>query len=232
MSPSRFLVACSWLCLLWTGCLAVDRDKHANCAEWASVGECDKNPSFMKTQCAASCWKVEQAEKESAKEIEAIGSFFDLSAKDLDGNDFQFASLRGQVTVLTNVASQCGYTASHYKSLVELYGATANQPVTILAFPCNQFGKQEPGSADEIKDFASRKGVEFKMMEKIEVNGPGTHVVYKYLKYHTGTTAIGWNFATYFVVDPDGTGVSAFHGVEPMDLLDLILEKAGAEGEL
>ena len=108
----------------------------------------------------------------------ALNAFADtgLTAKDIDGDMVDFETLRGQVTVLTNVASYCGYTESHYRSLVELYGATANRGVTILAFPCNQFGKQEPGTADEIKAFAAGKGVQFKMMEKIEVNGADTHL--------------------------------------------------------
>lgn len=98
----------------------------------------------------------------------------------------------------------------------------------MIVQPCNQFGKQEPGTADEIKQFAASKGVKFQMMEKIDVNGPKTHLVYKYLKHVTKTTAIGWNFATYFVVDPVGN-VEAHSGVEPMTLLPLILEKAGKE---
>ena len=81
---------------------------------------------------------------------------------------------------------------------------------------------------DEIKQFAAGKGVKFQMMEKIDVNGATAHLVYKYLKKVTGTTAIGWNFATYFVVDPSGN-VEAHSGVEPMNLLPLILEKAGSE---
>ena len=226
--PTR-LVICLGL-LFTTAVSAVDRDKHDNCADWANMGECRANPNFMLIQCAASCYEAERAAKQDAEQVAAVDSFFDLSAKDILGNDFSFEKLRGQVTVLTNVASYCGYTADHYKSLVELYAATENYPVTILAFPCNQFGQQEPGTADEIQQFAARKGVQFQMMAKIDVNGPSAHLVYKYLKHHADVAAIGWNFATYFVVDPQGQ-VSAFHGVEPMELLPLILEKAGAEEE-
>ena len=182
----------------------------------------------MLIQCATSCHAAQKAAEKTAQEVAAVDSFFALSAKDIDGNDVSFETFRGQVTVLTNVASYCGYTESHYRSLVELYAATAGKLVTILAFPCNQFGKQEPGTADDIKQFAASKGVQFKMMEKIDVNGPDAHLVYKYLKHQTKTNAIGWNFATYFVVDPDGN-VEAHNGVEPMDLLPLILEKAGSE---
>lgn len=146
-------------------------------------------------QCAKSCHKAQQAAAKMAEEVAAIDSFFSLQAKDIDGNMLNFETLRGQVTVMTNVASYCGFTESHYRGLVELYSETADMPVTILAFPCNQFGKQEPGTADEIKDFASSKGVQFKLMEKIDVNGPDAHIVYKFLKAKTNTSAIGWNFA-------------------------------------
>lgn len=182
----------------------------------------------MLIQCAKSCFAAQQAAARVAEQVAAVDSFFSLSATDIDGQELKFETLRGQVTVLTNVASFCGYTDAHYRSLVELYAATAGKPVTILAFPCNQFGQQEPGSAQEIKQFAAAKGVRFQMMQKIDVNGDDAHLVYKYLKHKTGTNAIGWNFATYFLVDPDGN-VEAHNGVEPMTLLPLILEKAGSE---
>lgn len=192
------------------------------------MGECETNPNFMLIQCAKSCHKAKQSQEETARQVAAISSFFDLKANDIDGNLFEFENLRGQVTVMTNVASYCGYTQNHYRQMVELYAATANKPVTILAFPCNQFGKQEPGTAEDIKAFAAAKGVQFKMMEKIDVNGPNAHIVYKWLKAKTNTPTIGWNFATYFVIDPQGN-VESHDGVEPMGLLSLILEKAGSE---
>ena len=102
--------------------------------------------------------------------------------------------------------------------------------VEILAFPCNQFGKQEPGTAREIKEFAAQQGVQFRMMQKINVNGPQADLVYKFLKYTTTAAGgdggelqnIQWNFATYFVVDPKGD-VQVFHGVEPLQLQELAL---------
>ena len=103
--------------------------------------------------------------------------------------------------------------------------------VEILAFPCNQFGKQEPGTAQEIKDFASERGVQFRMMQKINVNGPKADLVYKFLKFKATTDApknIQWNFATYFVVDPSGE-VQVFNGVEPLQLQDLALNMLSNE---
>lgn len=85
-----------------------------------------------------------------------------------------------------------------------------------------RLGQQEPEAADKIKTFAKSKGVEFKMMEKTDVNGIDASLVYKYMKHATGVSSITWNFATYFVVSPDGV-VSAHSGVEPMELKSSIL---------
>jgi glutathione peroxidase-family protein len=165
---------------------------------------------------------VQGAANSLDQELQSIGSFFDLSARDIDGKPVDFDQFRGSVTILVNVASYCGYTKSHYEGLVELWSHVEGENVQILAFPCNQFGKQEPGSAAEIKDFAKSEGVKFRMMEKINVNGPDTSIVYKYLKNKAGPGKIQWNFATYFVVGPDGD-VQSHSGVEPMQLKDLAL---------
>jgi glutathione peroxidase len=99
---------------------------------------------------------------------------------------------------------------------------SASNQVHLLAFPCNQFGNQEPDSNEEIEEFAKGYGAEFTMMDKIDVNGPNASIVYKYLKSKTSVGNIGWNFATYFVVATDGT-VTAHSGVEPMDIRDIAL---------
>jgi glutathione peroxidase len=92
-----------------------------------------------------------------------------------------------------------------------------------LAFPCNQFGQQEPDSNEEILKFVQDEyGVTFTMMEKIDVNGPHASIVYKYLKLVAGPPTISWNFATYYVISPDGT-ISSHSGVEPMDLQSSLL---------
>ena len=97
------------------------------------------------------------------------------------------------------------------------------EQINVLAFPCDQFGHQEPGSSEEINEFAVEEyGVEFTMMEKIDVNGPQASIVYKYLKSKAGPASIGWNFATYFVVSPDGS-IDAYSGVEPMQLKDTLI---------
>jgi glutathione peroxidase len=145
----------------------VPSDQHDACESWAENGECDNNAGFMLTGCATACGRVQKAAAALDKELQRIESFFDLSARDIDGNTVKFEQFRGQVTILVNVASYCGYTKSHYEGLVELWSHVEGENVQILAFPCNQFGKQEPGSAAEIKDFAASQGVKFRIMEKI-----------------------------------------------------------------
>ena len=98
------------------------------------------------------------------------------------------------VTIIVNVASYCGYTESHYRGLVDLWSKVKDETVEILAFPCNQFGAQEPESDSSILQFAKNKGVEFTMMSKIDVNGPNSSLVYKYLKKEAGPATIKWNF--------------------------------------
>lgn len=218
------LVASVSLCLLAPIAAAVDPDTDSsNCPYWAEIGECDKNPGFMLVQCASSCDKAQKAALAAAKELEGIHSFFDLEAKDIHGKTVKFEEFRGKVTIIVNVASYCGYTESHYRGLVQLWNSLKSEPANILAFPCNQFGAQEPGTESEIETFAKGKGAEFRLMSKVDVNGPNAHVVYKYLKKEAGPASIGWNFATYFVVSPDGT-ITSHSGVEPMGLLQYSLD--------
>lgn len=203
---------------------AAAEDSHQNCKMWAEAGECEKNPGFMLTSCRTSCDLVAMSALEDSKKLSAISSFFDLAANDIFGESVEFKNFRGQVTVLVNVASECGYTDSHYRGLVKLWKQVKDtEKINILAFPCDQFGNQEPGTSEEIHEFAVEEyGVEFTMMEKIDVNGPNASIVYKYLKSKAGPAAIEWNFATYFVVSPDGT-IDSYSGVEPMNLKDTLM---------
>lgn len=131
----------------------------------------------------------------------------------LDGEAYPLAEHRGQVLLVVNTASQCGFTPQ-YAGLEALHRAYAERGLTVLGFPCNQFGKQEPGNADEIRSFcSSRYDVTFAMHDKIEVNGPGAHPLYQHLKRAVpgvlGSTRIKWNF-TKFLVDRDGAVVDRF----------------------
>lgn len=200
-SPSSFFAA------------AVQR--RTECDDWANDGECEGNPNYMKHNCKQAC---DRHEERLAKDLEGVDSFFDLSARDLNRNVVEFERFRGKVTIVTNVASYCGYTESHYRELVALHRSLSGTGmVEIMAFPCNQFGAQEPDPRHKIREFAVGKGVEFVMMDKIDVNGIDAHPVYKYLKREAGPHKIGWNFATYYVIDPNGR-VEAFSSVDPSAL--------------
>ena len=154
-------------------------------------------------------------------------SIFDFSAKEINGHEMSFSNLKHRLTLIVNVASYCGYTESHYKGLVDLWSEFEDtEALNILAFPCNQFGEQEPGTNKEIQDFAEFKGITFHMMEKINVNGPNASDFYKFLKTQAGIENIAWNFATYFLVEKDGT-VHAFSDVEPNDLKGKLIELMG-----
>ncbi len=207
------------LCLLSLRIAAAQEDQHEHCEFWAESGECDRNPGYMLSNCAKSCSVVAASTLKDAEELKGISSFFDLSAKDIFGETIHFEKFKGQVTVVVNVASECSYTDSHYRGLVQLWkNVKQTERVNILAFPCNQFGAQEPGTSEEINEFAVEEyGVEFTMMEKVDVNGRSASFVYKYLKSVAGPSVIEWNFATYFVVSPDGT-VDSYSGANPMSL--------------
>jgi len=133
-----------------------------------------------------------------------------IPLKRLDGSSENLQDYAGKVLLIVNVASKCGFT-SQYRDLQNLYTANQAKGLEILGFPCNQFGAQEPGSAEEIQKFCSANyGVTFPMFEKIDVNGDSTHPLYIYLKDQApgilGTTGIKWNF-TKFVVSKDGQSV-------------------------
>ena len=133
--------------------------------------------------------------------------------KTLKGQDATLAQFKGKALMLVNVASKCGNTPQ-YTQLEDLQTKYGPKGFTVIGFPCNQFGGQEPGTTHDIETFCSTKyGVTFPMTEKIDVNGPGRHEIYKTLtpladdKGHTGD--IRWNFEK-FVVSADGTKITRF----------------------
>ncbi|XP_049787402.1 uncharacterized protein LOC126190855 isoform X1 [Schistocerca cancellata] len=137
-------------------------------------------------------------------------SIYEFTANDINGKEVSLEKYRGHVCIIVNVASECGYTATHYKELVELHEKYAeSKGLRILAFPCNQFGHQEPGNSEEIVCFVKQRKVNFDMFEKIDVNGDNAHPLWKYLKYKQGGTLgdfIKWNF-TKFIIDKNGQPV-------------------------
>jgi glutathione peroxidase len=140
-------------------------------------------------------------------------SIRDISVTNIDGGQETLDRYRGHVLLIVNVASRCGYT-SQYKGLETLYRRHRSEGLVVLGFPCNQFGHQEPGTESEIAEFcALAYDVTFPMFARVDVNGPGAHPLYRFLKAHKkgllGTGGIKWNF-TKFLVDRDGRVVERF----------------------
>ena len=146
-----------------------------------------------------------------------------ISLNRLNGSSENLQNYDGKVLLVVNVASQCGFT-NQYRDLQALYAEFQPQGLEILAFPCNQFGNQEPGSAEQIQSFCDTKyAVTFPIFEKVDVNGANTHPVYEFLKNAApgllGTTAIKWNF-TKFLVSRDGATTQRFAStISPKELL-------------
>lgn len=140
-------------------------------------------------------------------------SLHDYTVKDIDGNDVALNKFKGKVLLIVNVASRCGLTTSNYTELSHLYEKYKTQGFEILAFPCNQFGGQEPGSNPDIKQFAcTRFKAEFPIFDKVDVNGPSTAPVYQFLKSSAGGflgDIIKWNFEK-FLVDKSGKVVERY----------------------
>lgn len=133
--------------------------------------------------------------------------------KDGQGNDVDLSQYRGKVVLVVNTASQCGFTPQ-YKELQELHQKYHDKGLVILAFPCNQFGGQEPGSDQDIQQFCELNyGVSFPVMAKIQVNGPDASPLFEHLKDSARglmkTRAIKWNF-TKFLVNKDGDVVKRY----------------------
>jgi len=151
-----------------------------------------------------------------------------IPLKRLDGSSENLQDYAGKVLLIVNVASKCGFT-SQYRDLQNLYTANQAKGLEILGFPCNQFGAQEPGSAEVIQQFCSANyGVTFPMFEKIDVNGDSAHPLYTYLKDQApgilGTTGIKWNF-TKFVVSKDGQSITRLASADGASKMEEAIQK-------
>ena len=140
-------------------------------------------------------------------------SVYDFSANSLAGQPVALRDFAGKVLLVVNTASKCGFTPQ-YEGLEALYKQYRDRGLTVLGFPCNQFGEQEPGTAEEIGSFCQKNyGVSFPMFEKIDVNGAAAHPLYRWLKSSAkgllGSEAIKWNF-TKFLIDRHGQVVDRF----------------------
>jgi len=140
-----------------------------------------------------------------------MSELYEIPVRTLDGQATTLAPFKGQVLLIVNTASRCGFTPQ-YEGLEALHREYGSRGLTVLGFPCNQFGEQEPGDADEIANFCSTSyGVSFPMFEKVDVNGPNAHPLYRLLKGEAtgvlGSESIKWNF-TKFLVSRTGEVVS------------------------
>lgn len=153
--------------------------------------------------------------------------FYDYKVKNILGEEVSMSEYKGKVVLIVNTASKCGFT-KQYEGLEELYEKYKDQGFVILGFPCNQFGAQEPGSNEEIKNFCtSTFSVTFPMMSKIDVNGESADPLYKFLKKEQGGILgdeIKWNF-TKFLIDREGRVVDRFASQKTPKALEKEVEK-------
>jgi len=136
-----------------------------------------------------------------------MGTVYDFEALQINGQPVPLSQFRGQVMLIVNTASACGFTPQ-FAGLEELHETYGNRGLVVLGFPCNQFGAQDAGSNDEIAEFCQLNyGVSFPMMAKIDVNGTQAHPLYQWLTQEApgllGSKAIKWNF-TKFLIGKDG----------------------------
>jgi glutathione peroxidase len=160
-------------------------------------------------------------------------SIRDFVATDIDGRERELAEFGGQVLLIVNVASKCGFTPQ-YAGLEALWRKHRDRGFAILGFPCDQFGHQEPGDENEIKHFCTTSyAVTFPLFAKIHVNGAAAHPLYRWLKAEQkgllGTAAIKWNF-TKFLVGRDGRVVRRFAPVDAMAKIDTHVTALLADG--
>jgi glutathione peroxidase len=161
-----------------------------------------------------------------------LDSIFDITADSLSGQPVNLSQYKGQVLLIVNTASKCGFTPQ-YKGLEAVYQQFKDKGAVVLGFPCNQFGAQEPGQAEEIGAFCEKNyGVTFPLFAKIDVNGDGAHPLFKKLKKDApgilGTEGIKWNF-TKFLIRKDGTVYNRYAPATKPEELIADIEKLLAE---
>ena len=149
----------------------------------------------------------------------------DFTVTDAAGNEINLAKYKDHVVLIVNTASECGFT-KQYVGLEELFKKYRDQKFVVIAFPCNQFGAQEPGTDQEIVDFCSNTfGVDFPIMHKINVNGEGAIPLYKWIKSLApeGEYAVTWNFVK-FLFDKNGNYVRRFNHDEPPAVCETFIQ--------
>jgi glutathione peroxidase len=151
-----------------------------------------------------------------------------IPLKRIDGSSENLQDYAGKVLLIVNVASRCGFTPQ-YRDLQNLYTTYKDQGLEILGFPCNQFGAQEPGSAEQIQSFCSTNySVTFPMFDKVDVNGSSTHPLYAFLREQApgilGTTGIKWNF-TKFLVSKDGQSIARMASADGVGKMEAAIKQ-------
>ncbi len=161
-------------------------------------------------------------------------SFYDFRCQSIDGRSVHMGDYRGQVVLIVNTASQCGFTPQ-FRELEQLYRDYHDRGFQILGFPCNQFAWQEPGTAADIIDFCTvNYGVSFPMFDKIAVNGANAEPLFTFLKNGrpglAGTKMIKWNF-TKFLVDREGRVIKRFAPTARVSTIEVAVRSALGEGQ-
>jgi glutathione peroxidase len=156
-----------------------------------------------------------------------MNPIYAFSAETLQGDTVSLADWQNKVLLIVNTASECGFTPQ-YKGLQELHDRYSSRGFAVLGFPCNQFGKQEPGDAAQIGSFCEKNfGVTFPMFAKVDVNGANAHPLFKFLTEEApgvlGTEGIKWNF-TKFLVDREGNVITRFGSVTKPEALSKDIE--------
>tara|TARA_B100000242_G_scaffold282951_1_gene244711 strand:- start:343 stop:807 length:465 start_codon:yes stop_codon:yes gene_type:complete len=143
---------------------------------------------------------------------------YEFSVKDIDGSEVDLSSYKGKVILIVNVASACGFTPQ-YEGLQDLFERYKDKGLEILAFPCNQFGSQEPGSNDQIKTFCEDKyNISFKLFDKVDVIGEHASPLFNYLNEVAGRD-IKWNF-TKFLFDQNGNFIKGYGSMKTPKMIE------------
>ncbi len=158
-----------------------------------------------------------------------MSSLLDFTARRIDGQSWDLKDLQGRVVLVVNTASACGFTPQ-LAGLEKLYQTYGGRGLSVLGFPCNQFGGQDPKPEDQILSFCQKNyGVSFAMMGKVDVNGPGAHPLFQWLTRSApgvlGTQAIKWNF-TKFLIGKDGQVIRRYGSMDKPESLSADIEAA------